>query len=56
MESKLNEWMGTLEKLSETFPDDDPVLSTLKDRLVQYQELIPSLTKLRSDSLKVSHC
>ena len=56
MKSKLNEWICTLDKLTDSFPDDDPVLISLRDRIKEYEKLMPSLAKLRSSSLNVSYC
>ena len=54
MGTKLKDWLKTVDKLMQTLPQDDPALRSLRDRIMEYNNLIPLLKQLSSKAIKVS--
>ena len=54
MGTKLKDWLKTVDKLMQTLPEDDPALKSLRDRIMEYDNLIPLLKQLSSKAIKVS--
>ena len=53
MSTKLKDWLKTVDKLTQTLPQDDPALKSLRDRIMEYNNLIPLLKQLSSKAIKV---
>ena len=53
MGTKLKDWLKTVDKLMQTLPEDDPALKSLRDRIMEYDNLIPLLKQLSSKAIKV---